>query len=453
MPVLLTDQSIKKLPTPAKGLVIVRDAKERGLGVRVMPTGSRSFVLIYSYAHKKHVITIGQCSSWQVTAAREKAAELKSRIKLHGFDPAKDRQAQREADAQERNAPTVNMLCDEFEKRHLPKLRPATQSDYKRIIRDDIRPPLGKLKVLAVTKEHIEDQLDKIQKRAPKSGTLFLALVSRLFTFAMGFRKDGKGDYWAATNPVKGIARPKIEIRQRDLSPAEMAALNAALDAYSDQDMADVIRLLAATGARSGETKSSQWPQFNEKLTVWTKPSSHTKQKRKHVVPLNSPARELLLKRRKARDAELKRLEKEIAEVNDPDRKAELQVRAQEVRTFVFLPRRSHSKSDHIVSLKKAWHSICLTAGLVTRTKVTDKRTGKVREILRHNARIHDLRHHAASTLVSKGVSLYIVGTLLGHSSLSTTQRYSRVDDDAQRAAVELLGETLTAKPKKAAKR
>ena len=51
----------------------------------------------------------------------------------------------------------------------------------------------------------------------------------------------------------------------------------------------------------------------------------------------------------------------------------------------------------------------------------------------------HSLRHSFASNLVQKGVSLYSVKELLGHSSISTTEIYSHLNMDSLREAVEKL--------------
>ena len=41
--------------------------------------------------------------------------------------------------------------------------------------------------------------------------------------------------------------------------------------------------------------------------------------------------------------------------------------------------------------------------------------------------RLHDLRHSFASFLVNSGRSIYEVQRILGHSQISTTQRYSHL--------------------------
>ena len=73
------------------------------------------------------------------------------------------------------------------------------------------------------------------------------------------------------------------------------------------------------------------------------------------------------------------------------------------------------------------------------------RRSGRPgREVLRDagitDLRVHDLRHWHASLLASMGLSLPIIGALLGHASTATTQRYAHLVDDALRAATDRVG-------------
>jgi integrase len=78
-----------------------------------------------------------------------------------------------------------------------------------------------------------------------------------------------------------------------------------------------------------------------------------------------------------------------------------------------------------MVELKTSWHAICRTAEL-------------------EGVRLHDLRHSFASVLASAGLSLPVIGALLGHTQASTTARYAHLFDDALRAAAERVGAVVS---------
>jgi integrase len=71
-------------------------------------------------------------------------------------------------------------------------------------------------------------------------------------------------------------------------------------------------------------------------------------------------------------------------------------------------------------SVKKAWAALCSDAGVV-------------------DFHLHDCRHDFASRLVMRGVDLYAVRDLLGHSSVKLTERYSHLAPEVHRAAIEVL--------------
>src|SRR6185437_15230564 len=106
------------------------------------------------------------------------------------------------------------------------------------------------------------------------------------------------------------------------------------------------------------------WDQFDLKSARWTKPSSHTKQRAEHQIPLSAPALQLLT---------------EMRDKADPDQE------------FVF-PSPDGEKPQQ--EIRRVWRRACKEAGI----------TG---------ARIHDLRHSYASILASAGLSLPIIGRLL----------------------------------------
>ncbi|MGA8921271.1 MAG: tyrosine-type recombinase/integrase, partial [Pseudolabrys sp.] len=65
--------------------------------------------------------------------------------------------------------------------------------------------------------------------------------------------------------------------------------------------------------------------------------------------------------------------------------------------------------------------------------------------IAQPSVRLHDLRHSFASILVSAGASLPLIGQMLGHTQVQTTQRYAHLYDDPLRKAAETVGEVVDA--------
>jgi len=55
------------------------------------------------------------------------------------------------------------------------------------------------------------------------------------------------------------------------------------------------------------------------------------------------------------------------------------------------------------------------------------------------DVRLHDLRHSFASIGASGGMSLPMIGALLGHSQPQTTHRYAHLAADPLRAASETI--------------
>lgn len=413
MAIKLTDTTVDALPAPAKGNKITYDSEVKGFGCRVTAAGARSFILNYrNRTGRERRYTIGSRPDWKTGAAREEAKELKKRI-----DRGEDPRAEVEAD---RNAKTVADLCDRYISDHLPKKRDSSARDDKAMIRryikqDDpkapkIEPKLKRLKVAEITFSDIDGLHRAITKRgSPYQANRVLALLSKMFGLAIRWQ-------WRPDNPCKGVERNQEEKRHRYLSSAELASLTKALAEYEDQQAANIIRLLLLTGARRGEVQAAGWDQLNLTEGVWTKPGSTTKQKTLHRVPLSAPARLLLVEIHEAAEKAAKKNGKDVS-------------------AYVFPGR----VGGHRIEIKQQWRELCIAAGIVTAETVTDAK-GKERTIVTPSARIHDLRHTYASVLASAGLSLPIIGALLGHSQPATTARYSHLFDDPLRAATERAG-------------
>jgi integrase len=384
-PTRLTDRIVNRLPLPDSGNGITFDTLVKGLGCRVTNAGARSFILTYRRKADglQRRFTIGSYPDWTVAAAREEVKRLKREIDA-GADPVG---ANREA----RAAATVADLCDRFEREYIPRKRPSTQISYRQQIAADIRPVLGRMKVAAISLADVDAWHSRMSKRAPTHANRALALLSRMLALAIrwGLRPD---------NPCKGIERNQETKRQRFLSGAELTHVTTALDQLDDQGAANAIRLLLLTGARRGELLAARWRDINIDAKIWIKPASTTKQKTTHRVPLSEAACRVL---------------------------TEMREQADENAEWVFPASR---KAGHRTDLKESWEVIRSVAAIP-------------------DVRLHDCRHSFASILASEGLSLPIIGALLGHASTSTTHRYAHLIDDPLRQATERVGAIIAGKP------
>jgi integrase len=402
---LLTDQ-----PAPAIGAITLWDTEIKGFGARVYPEkkdakGSRrSFFLNYRIDGVERRITIGDFPTWSVEAARAKAKELRKEID-GGENPAVQKRERREA-------PTIADLVARYETEVIPSKRLPDKNgrlnDERRMLAL-MADHLGQhTKVADVHAGDIEAAHKKVTKdRGAVRANRVLAIASKAFTRSL-VPLAGENRPWrnaALGNPCKGVGRNHEEPAGRLYSPAELAAISDALTQYEGQVSADCIRLIMLTGCRPGEAMAATWSEFDRELDYWVKPSAHTKQKRDHRVPLAAPALELIERLRRQRDAEVE---------------------------WIF-PGERHDAPLRTVG--HCWRFVRDRAGLPT------------------DARLYDLRHSFASTGAGSGLSLPIIGRLLGHTQPKTTQRYAaHMSDDPLRAAVDKIGAIITGAGKPSAK-
>jgi integrase len=386
----IVQNTIAKLTPPKAGNAITWDSSLPGFGVRITSTGVVAFVLDYRIHGRQRSYTIGRHPDLTATAARERALELRRGI-LDGKDPLEEKQ-QGDSD------PTMGELATQYLERYaVVHKRARSMGEDRRLIEAIIRPKIGALRLKAVGKRDIEG-LHASLKATPYQANRVLALLSKMFSLATEWG-------WRPENPARGVPRFHEDRREEWLQAEALQRFTQALDAYADQSAADALRLLLLTGARASEVTKSEWPQFDLNRGIWEKPSHHTKQKRIEHTPLSEPAITLLRRMRP----------KNASGLLFPDADGR--------------PR---------VTLRWHWIQVCKAAGLVT-AHVRKSKRGTITRY-QPTVRINDLRHSYASYLVSSGVSLHIVGRLLGHTQPQTTMRYAHLQDEALRDATNRFG-------------
>ena len=361
----LTDRLVRALPLPTKGANITYDAAVPGFGARVTANGARSFVLNFVSARRERRMTIGQFPTWSATAAREEARSLRRKIDA-GIDPMTERAGLNARAAAERLAPTVADLFARYDAEHLPLKSARAAADDRSMWHNIVLPRIGMAKVAEVKPTDIDSLHTEVTRTRPVRANRMVEVVRKAFNLAIRWG-------WRADNPASGVRRNQEEKRARYLSAAEIIRLSETLSAHPERVSANAIKLLMLTGARRNEVLTARWNMFDLETGVWIKPSAHTKQRKEHRVPLSAAARQLL---------------------------AEIKVDA--IGQYVFRGR----KNGPLTDIKRTWVAACAQAGI-------------------HDCRIHDLRHTYASILASAGLSLPIIGALLGHTQPQTTARYS----------------------------
>ncbi len=321
---------------------------------------------------------------------------------------------------------TVSQLCDEYRKYGMYHKKPSTISTDIGRINGHIRPLLGHMFVSDVEKSDVEKFLQNVAignfpvgsgkffgtrsnvRGGKGTATRTVRLLGGIFSYAVerGYIK---------INPKTGVKLFRDNQNERYLNADELLRLGKALERAETIGLpwqlkrgarekhrprkqnqtqtisiyvTNAIRLLLLTGCRLREILNLKWEEVDLKNGFLHIPDSKTGKKK---IYLSKGAIEILSS-------------------------------MHPIGRYVVL---GQNLDNPRADLKRPWLRITNYAEL-------------------DRVRIHDLRHTFASQGASNGMSLPMIGKLLGHKSPSTTQRYAHLADDPVRRALNEIDSSLS---------
>lgn len=438
--VKLTKRVVDAATAGVRPYVFVWDAELPGFGLRVRANGRKTYELQYrDAAGRSRRVLIGEHGPFtpeqaRTAASRLRADVLEARRDPSKLDPATTARRTRSTARRALAAPTVADLADAFLAECAAKLKPSTVRGYTYLLGASpgprarpgmVRQTLGALKVVDVTRADVS-KLHYAMRATPYQANRALAVCSALFAYAEqhGHRPDG-------TNPCRGVTDYREHKRERYLTDAEFAALGSALaqaervglplpakrarrkatattakhrtkDASPDGARrvtpanpvgVAVLRLLLLTGWREGEALTLQWAHLDLARGLATLPDTKTG---RSVRELGAPALRVV-------DA--------------------MRVYKLPGNPYVFP---GSKPGAHFTDTARLWDMVRHAAGLA-------------------DVRLHDLRHAFASVAASGGLTLPLIGALLGHTDSATTARYAHLVDTSRKRAADLTSKAVAA--------
>lgn len=387
---------------PSDKEMFIWDTELKGFGLKVFPTGAKTFVYQYRTPEgKTRRYTIGKYSN-TLTAdqARKLAKDIEHKVRS-GHDPMGEKQARR-------HALTVNELLDLYvESEKFASNAQTTQATDRGRIDRHLRILLGKefadnLTAEQVAKAHraikegktaarVKTKARGLAKVTGGEGTAnkSILLLSAAYSWAM------KNKY-VKSNPAGAMKFGSSNVRDTIIKDADdYGRLFATLQKMEDekrirQAAADAIRFIALTGARRGEVTGLRWQWVNLKNGLITLPPKEHKAGHKtgkpRIIALPAEAQAIIARQ---------------PEGNPDDR--------------VFRP----AKGSGPLSLGKAWPDLRAEAKLPA------------------NLGLHGLRHSIGTHLAMAGASSVELMETLGHKQITTTLRYIHFAEQARSTLAE----------------
>jgi integrase len=322
----------------------------------------------------------------------------------------------------DRNAITVAEYLDEWLETHAVEIKPRTLASYKTMIRLYIKPHIGDLRLQAVRPARISKLYRDLLTTGGEDGKpLGISTVARTHAILRKAFDDAvKVDELIPNNPVERAKRPKGQPAEH-LEIWTPAQLRIFLQAIKEHRLSAYYRLAAYSGARRGELLNLRWSNIDldEKQITITgstgviageRIEGTTKSGRSRVVAIDEETIKILKQHHTRQAAEKLLVGKDWKGAED---------------SYVF----ATAWGEPIHPDSVGW----------LMTKTIRALEGKI-----PHARVHDLRHIHATTLLLAKVPVHVVAARLGHADPAITLRvYAHVIRSAEVTAAEVFAHAM----------
>lgn len=362
--------------------VIIRDSELKGFICKITPKGKRVYMLYYRTKHGiERRPAIGIHGHITCDQARGIALNWLSEV-AKGNDPSHENKI-------ENSHITLTDLASRYLEEYARVYKKPVSIRNDRLFLDKyILPALGKIHIDSLASKDISAFHYKMKDK-PTTANRCISVLSKIFNLAekWGLRND-------AGSLCKHIDKYQENKREKFLSLPEIEKLSMVLKEVSTNrteptNAIAAIRLLLLTGCRLSEILTLKWEYIDFHQHRINFPDSKTGKKTIYISPFA------------------------IEVLAGIDKKLD--------NPYVIC---GAVEGKHLVNLRKAWCRIRARAEL-------------------GDVRIHDLRHSFASVGAASGLSLPIIGALLGHTQAQTTARYAHLIGEPLKEATSLIGEKM----------
>jgi len=306
-----TNKMITNLKTEAKQYY---RRESDGFAVRVLPSGVKTWLFIYTRAGKRRQMNLGDYPDITLAKARERAVVARKALKDGndpqevGFEwhrnPERERMEAIKKAEEELKNPSMKDLAKEYIEKHANvNKRASSAKEDQRLLDKDVIPVWGDRKAQDIRKRDVVRLLEDAAKRGPALTHNIFKLVRKMFNFAVS--RDILENTPCAGIKIDEIAH--ITARDRVLREAkdnggvdEISTFWNELEKASMSDeVKNILRLILITGQRPGEVAGIHSKEFEGRW--WTIPVERRKVKEKsknppqpHRVYLSDMAMEIL---------------------------------------------------------------------------------------------------------------------------------------------------------------